>query len=262
MGSDEAGSEVRSDAPVLSMTRLQEGWKWLRTNVFPEIARDWIRSWRDTKRFFIRNRWTVGISFVVMLLVLIFVTWPNDYALYKWIGAGKDPEVRKVAREIGHVGNVAQYNLGVVIGFWLIGRVRRSRYLQRLAVMIFLTTTLAGVFCNAFRFTLGRPRPFTGKEASQFVGIQFQASHHGFPSGHTSTAFGTAVPPLVCTPVAGVPITLFAGAMGWARIYNKDHYPSDVFVGAYIGTVFGLAGGLPLMRVRRRALRIQQARAG
>lgn len=262
MGSDEATTEVRSDAPIFSITGVRRGWKWLKLNIFPEIVRDWKLSWRDTKRFFKSNRWSIAISFVVMLLVFFFVTFPNDASIYQWIGAGKNPEVRKVASEIGHVGNVAQYNLGVVIAFWAIGRVRKSRYLQRLAVMIFLTTTLAGVFCNVFRVSLGRARPWTGEESTLFVGPQLEAKYHGFPSGHTSTAFGTAVPPLVCTPIAGVPITLFAGAMSWARIYDKHHYPSDVFVGAYIGTVFGLAGGLPLMRVRRRAVRIQQARAG
>jgi len=234
---------------------------WLRQDLFPTVARDWLLSWRDVKRFFKQHRWAVGISFVALLLVVCFYTWPNDYALYKKIGAGKDPEVRKIAQEIGHIGNVAQYNFGVVFAFWAVGKLRKNRYLQRLAIMVALTTILAGATCNVFRFTLGRPRPWTEENPSQFMGPQPQPRFHGFPSGHTSTAFGTAVPTLVATPLPGIPLAVFSASMGWARIYDKQHYPSDVLVGAYLGTVFGLAGGLPLLQVRRRATRIRKARA-
>jgi undecaprenyl-diphosphatase len=56
-----------------------------------------------------------------------------------------------------------------------------------------------------------------------------------FPSGHTAGAFlmafliGSGYPPLA------VPVFSLAALIGFSRIYNGVHYPSDVLAGAVLG---------------------------
>jgi len=212
-------------------------------------------SWRMTRDFLLAHRAAIGACLVATAIFAIFVGFPNDPAWFGWLRAGKDKQTREIARLIGDSGGLAQYNFLIVIGLWAVGRVRRSRFLQRLALLTFLSTFIAGAFCNVFRFSVGRPRPFTKESHLAFKGPQGQPKFHGFPSGHTSTAFGTAIPLLIALPEVGVPATMFAGAMAWARVYNKQHYPTDVIVGAIIGILAGIASGWPMLKVRRRLKR-------
>ncbi len=235
------------------MTRLIE-------KVPQPIRRDLRLSWKGMMRRLRSWKWPALILTIAVALVAFFLIFPNDREWFRWIRGDMDPELREFAQAVGGLGSYAQYNLAVVLGLWLAGKIWRSRSLQRLAAVVVVTTVAAGLFCNVFRFGLGRARPFTGEEPMQFYGPQIHAKYHGFPSGHTSTAFGTAIPILMVRPEIGVPVTAFAGLMGWARIYDKAHYPGDVLVGAYIGTLFGMAGGLPLRRVLKRGRRLRKSR--
>ena len=58
-----------------------------------------------------------------------------------------------------------------------------------------------------------------------------------FPSGHTSSAFCTATSLALRYRRWYViaPAYLIAASVGWARMYQGVHYPSDVLVGALVG---------------------------
>jgi membrane-associated phospholipid phosphatase len=219
------------------------------------LKRDLRSSWILTSGFLRRHKWAVALSLILTGLFAAFVGFPNDPGWVRWLGAGKDKQIREIAHQIGATGSLAQYNIVIVVALWLVGLARRSRYLQRLAAVTFMSTVIAGAFCNLLRFPIGRARPHTKESHLTFKGPQFQAKYHGFPSGHTSTAFGTAVPLLIAVPEVGVPATAFAAAMAWARVYDKQHYPTDVTVGAIIGIIAGIAGGWPMLRLRRRLKR-------
>lgn len=219
------------------------------------LKHDLRASWRMSARFLRRHAPAIAICLLITALFAILIGFQNDLYWMRMMGAGKNKAIREVAKFIGETGSLAQYNFVIVIGLWAIGRVRHSRFLQRLAMVTFVATFIAGAVCNVFRVMVGRPRPFTKESPVAFKGPQLQAKFHGFPSGHTSTAFGTAVPLLIAAPEVGVPVTIFAAAMGWARVYDKDHYPTDVLVGSVLGTLAGIAGGWPMLRLRRRLKR-------
>ena len=62
-----------------------------------------------------------------------------------------------------------------------------------------------------------------------------------FPSGHTATAFAAAVAVGALHPRLRVPAISLAALVGLSRIYLGVHFWLDVFVGAALGTLVGLA---------------------
>lgn len=61
---------------------------------------------------------------------------------------------------------------------------------------------------------------------------------YSMPSGHTSTAANTAAYLCFTYPkwYVIVPSCIWAASVGWSRMYLGVHYPSDVLVGAILGT--------------------------
>ena len=60
--------------------------------------------------------------------------------------------------------------------------------------------------------------------------------------------FGTATALAVAAPAVGIPALAGAALVGWSRMYVREHYLTDVIVGASIGTFFGLAFGMAARR--------------
>jgi undecaprenyl-diphosphatase len=63
---------------------------------------------------------------------------------------------------------------------------------------------------------------------------------HSFPSGHTTAIFSIAVPFVSIHPWSGLIALPIATIVGMSRIYLGQHYPSDVLVGALVGTTAAL----------------------
>ena len=85
-----------------------------------------------------------------------------------------------------------------------------------------------------------RERPYTS------IGADIKLRGHqmaglSFPSGHTTTAFATAVLMMAFLPGRWrwLPLVI-AGAVGLARIYFGEHSPLDVLAGAMLGTALAM----------------------
>ncbi len=221
------------------------------------LKKDFRRTFLSQRKFLNRHRWIVLISGLAVLLSAILGVNPHDQEWVTLIRSDRSRFLNHLAGELGHWGDFLQYNLGLAVLIWLAGRWRRSRWLQRLAVVTLTAAIFAGMTCNLFRFTAGRPRP-KAATVDGFYGMPGAVrgwNYQSFPSGHTSTAFGTATPLLVNAGPAGWVAMAFSSSVAWARVYKNQHYPTDILVGAWLGIVFGLATGLPLRRIRLRLSR-------
>lgn len=112
---------------------------------------------------------------------------------------------------------------------------------RQVAWVCLLSLLVSGIMVNLFRPMLGRARPHAGP--GDFHGPTLNSRFHGFPSGHTTSAFATAAAIAAASPAVGVPCLVFAGTVGWSRLQLNRHRPLDVITGAALGTLIGLCFG-------------------
>lgn len=191
--------------------------------------------------------WLLGGTTAVLLLGWWWAAGGTDARGSAWLRLADDHPGSIWSERIGFWGDFAQYNLLIVVGLWITGLLRRHSKWRRAAAASFLAAVLAGVVCNEFRFAVGRPRPVT-ERLDVATGPSGSARYQSFPSGHTAVAFATSTPVLVLVPQVGVVLTGISAAVAWARLADGMHYPSDVLVGGWLGTCFGLACGLGMRR--------------
>ena len=118
---------------------------------------------------------------------------------------------------------------------------------QRILVAAMIASTLAGILVNASRLTTGRTRP---RESPKIEAGWYGPYHKGeilignskfnaFPSGHTATAVGFAVPFLFAKPALGVVLLGIALLIAWSRMALGAHNLSDVIVSILLATWVG-----------------------
>jgi undecaprenyl-diphosphatase len=96
----------------------------------------------------------------------------------------------------------------------------------------------ADLLSLAVKLATGRARPFeTIPTADPLIGATVGQS---MPSGHAATSFAGAVVLTYLLPRGAPLFFLLAAAIGFSRIYVGVHYPSDVLVGAVLGTLVAL----------------------
>ncbi len=116
-----------------------------------------------------------------------------------------------------------------------IGLIKKDSLLKKDALMITGSLVASTIVTVGMKWGIGRDRPFvTYPDLENLV----PAGSPSFPSGHTSMAFSTATSLTIAYPkwYVYVPAFLWAGAVGYSRMHLGVHYPSDVFVGALVGT--------------------------
>jgi membrane-associated phospholipid phosphatase len=116
-----------------------------------------------------------------------------------------------------------------------IGYIDKNKNLQNKGLYVAATLLTSAVLTTTLKFTIDRDRPFvTYPDIQKLTG----AGSPSFPSGHTSEAFATATSLSLAFPKWYViaPSMLWASAAGYSRMHLGVHYPSDVLVGALIGS--------------------------
>ena len=125
--------------------------------------------------------------------------------------------------------------IGIPATLATIGIIKKDSLLKQNALMMTGSLVGSSVIMLGMKYGFGRDRPFvTYPELDNLV----HPTDPSFPSGHTSVAFTTATSLTLAYPkwYVYVPAFLWAGAVGYSRMHLGVHYPSDVLVGALIGS--------------------------
>ncbi len=91
---------------------------------------------------------------------------------------------------------------------------------------------------------LDRMRPYDFNEAFDKTGMLVEAlSDKSFPSGHTLASFEACVVLFLTQKrYIGIPALVFCSLIALSRLYLYVHFPTDVLVGALLGTLFAVLG--------------------
>ena len=129
------------------------------------------------------------------------------------------------------------------------------------AFFVLAVNAVAGILSQVLKHLFGRARP----KLMDIVGpfhfdfLPWNATYASFPSGHTITAFCTAVAISYFVPRLRWPLLFIALLVALSRVIIGAHYPSDVLAGVAIGI-----GTAMLMRraFARRALVFRKTAQG
>ena len=167
-----------------------------------------------------------------------------------WTSASAHDSTRdKVARNLAKIqegtltlGNLALYG---------IGRLTKSNGLADVTFHAAEAVVVGSLAAQVIRGPLGRSRPFVTNYTDPYDFHFFKGfsefDYRAFPSIHTASAFAVATVYTLetqrrkpgATWIVGPIAYAIAAGPGLARLYNGQHWASDILSGAFLGTFAG-----------------------
>lgn len=151
-----------------------------------------------------------------------------------------------VFRVVGHPG-------GLIAGgsLYVIGLASSDRRIEDLGLHTVESVALGNLITASIKIVAGRARPYVSKDNARnfqlFRGLK-NDDYRSFPSGHATAAFAFASIISAETShwwpdtrwIIGPVMYGAATLTGVSRIYNNQHWASDVIAGAAVGTLTGI----------------------
>ena len=126
-------------------------------------------------------------------------------------------------------------NGGASFGTLAIALIKNDKDLRHNAYEMLIATGINIAATGGLKTVFNRTRPSDKYPNDVFV--LTVSRDHSFPSGHTSMAFATAtsLSLLYKKWYVVAPAYLWAGCVGYSRLYLGKHYPTDILGGAVVG---------------------------
>ena len=158
----------------------------------------------------------------------------TDLRLLNYINSAENPGPDKAWRMLTNSANYI--DAAVPIGIFIVGLAEHDSELKSKAYTIAASNVVNLGATLALKLAFNRQRPAVAYPA--IIYDKVEESGPSFPSGHTSAAFATATSLSLVFPKWYViaPSFVYAGAVGYSRLYLGVHYPSDVLAGALLGS--------------------------
>jgi membrane-associated phospholipid phosphatase len=107
---------------------------------------------------------------------------------------------------------------------------------------VFIAIGLPGLLVSIVKRLIGRQRPnvWVFNDPLSFSPFGWDPALASLPSGHATTAFGTAVAIGALFPRLRWPLWIIAICVASTRVLVSTHYPSDILAGAVCGVLGAL----------------------
>jgi membrane-associated phospholipid phosphatase len=134
-----------------------------------------------------------------------------------------------------NASSVTVVSIGAPAAVAITGFIIHDNKLKKDALYMGAAFLVSSIVTQGTKHIVNRPRPF--EKYNFIVKRDDESGGLSFPSGHTSSAFCTATSLALRYHKWYViaPAYIFATSVGWARMYQGVHYPSDVLAGAFVG---------------------------
>lgn len=173
--------------------------------------------------------------FIILLLFPCFSVFSQniDIDLLKNINARRVKQLDGLL--MGVSNSVGPVTYGFPIAQFAVAIIMNDSSLCRQSAYLGASVVTSAIITNVLKYSIQRARPF---ETYSFIEKLSDGKSPSFPSGHTSGAFSLATSLSVANPkwYIIVPSFVWATSVGYSRMALGVHYPSDVLVGAVIGT--------------------------
>jgi undecaprenyl-diphosphatase len=163
-----------------------------------------------------------------------------DEHILESLAAGRTDGQTRVWRLISNANNYV--NMAIPAGVLVSGLIENDPATKRNALYIAGSTATTYLLNLVIKQLVKRPRPFL---TDIHLTPVYRPGEYSFPSGHTSSAFSAVTSLSRVYPKWYViaPSLLWAGAVGYSRMYLGVHYPTDVTAGAVLGAGTAFAMG-------------------
>jgi membrane-associated phospholipid phosphatase len=147
----------------------------------------------------------------------------------------------KLDKSFCFISNANTYvHVGLPVAYYSFGLIKKDSVAKRRALQTFVGMGINAGATYFLKKAINRDRPPT--QYPTLIDPLEERYFFSFPSGHTSTAFqsATAFSLYAKKWYYVVPAYSYATAVGYSRLHMGVHFPSDVFVGAILGTASAL----------------------
>ena len=131
---------------------------------------------------------------------------------------------------ITYLGSIPFCIIVLIFSFYKFGL-----YTNKLTLLLLISICSSTLVCNILKHTVNRVRPFLTVEDlnTKKIGID----DYSFPSGHTTVAFSIALCFTFFFKSFIILFLILASLVGISRMYLGVHYPTDVIIGFFIGSI-------------------------
>ncbi|MHB8907007.1 MAG: phosphatase PAP2 family protein [Melioribacteraceae bacterium] len=144
--------------------------------------------------------------------------------------------------EAGRIWGEVYPTVIIAGAFGLHGLIANDPSSKKIGFEIVQTALYAGAITTFLKFAAGRARPFANKGSATYHPFTiFDDDFHSLPSGHVTLAFSlsTVLSKNAKTDFLKIIAYLPAVLTAVSRVYQNNHWTSDVFIAASIGYFVG-----------------------
>ncbi len=145
-----------------------------------------------------------------------------------------------VASSLADAGDFAGTGRNIIAGLavtYVVARITHHRRTADAVLRVSAGYAVSNVIVGVLKPVVGRHRPDSTNDAWRFKPFSTGGEWHSFPSSHAVHAFSIAAGAAIATRRPWVAALGYSAAtvVAWSRVYDDEHWTSDVTTSAVIG---------------------------